>query len=197
VSIFEDHRADPHVPGTWTPNAAQDGGPDGEGGAGASVDFFVTLSASLGTLADEMRADRERRASFRPPSDEQIFASGTFPSSGNLILDLGSVPLGRVWQVRRIIVGGATVTTTAAGNAFVFAQGAPPTDLNLTNCVDIFLGSLQALPQGDTFGTHQLFLRNLEHLWVVFTGGTSGQQYTASARVEDWEDSSFQSTFAE
>jgi hypothetical protein len=193
TSIFDSMRADPATPVVLSPLAAADGIPDdGDGGGGLDASFFLSLGASLGTLTEGLQADRDRRDSMRPPGNEQLFKSGTVPSSGLLLLDLGSVPQGRVWQVRRLVVGGVKVTTTAAGAAYAFAQGAPP-DLGLTDCVDIFL----TLPMGNTYGTHQLFLLASEHLWVAFSGASSGQQYAASARVEDWDDAAFRSTFAE
>lgn len=186
------------VPVALTPLAVADGGDDSDGddgsGPGVNLDFFVQLGASIGSLADSINADRaDRKSRQKAPGNEQIFKSGVVPASGVLHLDLGSVPLGHVWQVRRVIAGGATVTTAATGAAYLFAQGARPLDLNLTNCVDIFA----TLPRGDTFGTHQLYLLGSEHLWVVFVGATPNQQYTCSARVEDWDEDSYNSTFVE
>jgi hypothetical protein len=192
TSIFDSMRADPATPVVLSPLAAADGTPDDGGGGGLDASFFLSLGASLGTLTEGLQADRDRRDSVRPPGNEQLFKAGTASAAGTLTLDLGSVPQGRVWQVRRLVVGGVKVTTSAGGAAYAFAQGAPP-DLGITDCVDIF----GPLPQGNTYGTHQLFLLPGEHLWVVFSGASSGQQYAASARVEDWDDASFRTTFAE
>jgi hypothetical protein len=197
TSVFGDAgRTDPVAPVALTPRAAADG--DADDGSGPSVDasFFLSLGASLGTMADAMQADRNRRDSFEPPTDEQIFAQGTVPASGILVMDLGSVPLGRVWQVRRLVSGGPQATDTPTGSAFVFRQGAPPSDLNTSNVVDSFPSFTNGC-QGNTYGTHQLFLRGGEHLFVVTSGATEGDRWVASGQVEDWEDSSFQSTFAE
>jgi hypothetical protein len=186
TSVFDDmQRTDPAAPLALSPQAAQEGGPDS--GGGLNVDFFVRLGATLGTLADTLQSDRDKRQVQTPPSETTLFASGVFPSTGPLVLDLGAVPLGRVWQVRLIIVGGVTVTTTAVGQAYVFRQGAPPSDLNLANCVWIF----NTMPQGATFGTHQLFAVSREHLYVAFAAGTSGQQYATAMRVEEWDAGSF------
>lgn len=189
-AFTDSQRHDPAGPVTLSPRAADKGGPD-SGGGGIGVDFFLQLGATLGSLAESMQAERDHREENKPPSNEVVFAAGVFPATGNLILDLGSVPLGRVWQVRRLIVGGVTVTTAAAGQAYAFAQGAAPSDLNLTNCVDIFA----TLPRGNTYGTHQLFLVATEHLFVVVTGGTAGQQYAAASRIEDWHFGSFSSSY--
>ncbi len=196
MSIFETMRADPVVPVTLSPLAAADGSispDDGSTPVGIDLSFFVSLGASLGSLVDTMRADQDRRTSMMPPSNEQLFSSAVATSSGIVTLDLGSVPQGRVWQIRRLVVGGITVGTAADGKAYAFAQGAPPSDQALTDCVGIYA----ALPTLEKFGTHQLFLQAPEHLWVVFTGASNGQQYAASARVEDWDDAAFRSTFAE
>jgi hypothetical protein len=190
-AFTDQHRHDPASPVAMSPRAAI-GGPDSEG-AGAGVDFWLHLGASLGALADAMQSERAERETMLPPSNEVIFAAGTFPATGNLILDLGAVPLGRVWQVRRIIVGGVNVVTPAVGSAYMFAQGARPVDLNITNCVDIFA----TLPRGNTYGTHQLFLVAQEHLFAVVSGGTPGQQYGAASRVEDWHFGAFSSSFSE
>lgn len=193
TSVFDTMRSDPHAPVALTPQAAADGDPaTPESGGGPSLDLFLSVGASIGSLADEMRADRDRRNAMSPPSNEQLFKAGVAATGKNLILDLGSVPLGRVWQIRRLIVGGVDVTTTAAGAAYAFKQGAPPSDLNLTNCVGIYA----TVPAIEKFGTHQLFLLANAHLYVVVVGGTNLQQYAAAADVEDWEDTAFQSTFS-
>lgn len=184
-------RMDPVAP---LPRAAA---PGSEGSAGGlDLSFFVTLGATLGTLADGLAADRDRRAAMEMPGDEPLFAQGTVPVSGILIMDLGSVPLGRVWQVRRIVIGGPQANDALTGVAFAFRQGAPPADLNTSNVVDSWT-SFATGAQGSTYGTHQLFLRASEHLFVVTSGATSGVRWVASAQVEDWAEATFQSTFAE
>jgi hypothetical protein len=198
TSVFDQMRENPSVPVTMTPRAAQDGIDDdgSDDGAGLGASFFLSLGASLGTLTDTLQADQRRRASMEPPGDEQLNAGGTVPSNGILVMDLGSCPLGRVWQVRRIVCGGAQANLTPAGSAFVFRQGAPPSDLNTTNMVDSF-PSFSTGAQGSTYGTHQLFLRGGEHLFVVTSGAGSGVRWVCSAQIEDWADASFQSTFSE
>lgn len=198
TSVFEATgpagRADPSVPVAQSPRAAQDGIPDNGNGPGVDFSIFLALGAELGTLVDGMQADRDRRDRQEPPGNQPLSASGVAPASGVVTLDLGgAVPVGRVWQIRRLVVGGVTVTTTAAGAAYAFAQGAPPADLALPDCVDLFA----TLPAVNKYGTHQLFLLPGDHLWVVFVGATEGQQYAASARVEDWDEHNFLSTFTE
>lgn len=199
TSVFDDTaangtgRADPSMPVTLTPRAAADGDTAEQPGGGLDLSVFFSIDAQLGSLAAGLASDRQRRDSMEPPSNPPLFRAGVVPASGLLTLDLGSVPQGFVWQVRRIIVGGVKVTTTAAGKAYAFASGGAPADLALTDCVDIFA----ALPALNKYGTHQLFLLAGEHLFVAFVGATPTQQYVASARVEQWDDAIFRSTFAE
>lgn len=176
--------------------ATAGGAPDGGPGGGLDLSVFVSLGAQLGTLTDGLAADRERRNSMESPGDEPLFGQGTVPDSGILVMDLGSVPLGRVWQVRRIVIGGPQVTNTPTGSAFAFRQGAPPSDLNTSNMIDSW-PSFSTGAQGSTYGTHQLFLTPSEHLFVVATGATPGAKWVASAQVEDWSEATFRSTFAE
>lgn len=192
MSIWGDVRDEPKAPVALSPQAASEGAADSSGGPGLGVDFFLSLGASLGSLAESLQADRDRREDNRP-ADRSLYVAGTASAAGLVQLDLGSVPQGRVWQVRRLVVGGVAVTTSAGGQAYAFARGAPPTDLALSDVVDIF----STLPQGNTYGTHQLFLVPSEHLWVVFSGATSGQQYAAAARVEDYDADAFDATYSE
>jgi hypothetical protein len=196
TSVFDEMRADPAAPVALTPQAAQDGDPASGDGSGFDFTIFVNLGAQLGSLAAGMKADRDRRAAMVPPSNEQLQANGVVPASGILFLDLGSVPQGRVWQVRRIVIGGPKATDTPAGSAFLYKQGAAPVDFNTPGIVDSF-PSFSTGAQGNTYGTHQLFGLPGVHLWVAITGATQHQQFTAAADVEDWDEESFESTFAE
>lgn len=195
-NIFDAGRADPMVPVVLTPLAAQDGiedDLDGDG-PGLGLDFFISLGAKIGSLADAIDSDRtDRQSRQQAPGDAQLNGAAVATSAGLVLIDLGSVPQGRVWDVRRLVVGGATVTTAAVGVGYVFAQGAPPNDKAITGCVDIF----SSLPMGNTYGTHQLFLLRGEHLWILISGATPGQQYGASCRIEDWAETTYYSTYAE
>lgn len=166
--------------------------------SGLDLSFFVSLGASLGSLADSMKRtqDRRDRRAGLAPQDHQVSRDKTLPSTGKGLIDLGSVPVGRVWQIRRIVIGGVTATADPAGKAFVIAQGAPPsTTAPLTdNVVDSF-PSFKTGCQGATYGTHQLFLTSPEHLWVVILGGATGVQWTASARIEDYDAETYYSTY--
>jgi hypothetical protein len=162
-------------------------GPPDATGAGFDLSFFATISAHLGSLADSWKREQDRRDLMArcAPQDYQNTVSGTYTKSP-LCLDLGSVPEGRVWQVRRIVVGGPGATTAPTGKVFLYAQGAKPTTLVTSNVVDSW-PSFTNGAQGSTYGTHQLFLVAPQHLWVAVATGTTGEQWVASVVVEDYD----------
>jgi hypothetical protein len=188
-TVWEDtyqppERGDPAAPVRHA--APGSGRPDGEG-AGLDLSFFAQIAVSLGSLADSFKREQDRRDKMgQAPQDHAPVAQGTVGASGFLVLDLGSVPEGRVWQVRRVVIGEATATSAPSGAAFLVAQGTPPTSgaVPTISVVDSWPTFTKGAA-GSTYGTHQLFLVAPEHLWVVVTGATTGAQWVASARIED------------
>lgn len=165
------------------------------GSPGPSLDLgvFANLAIQLGGLCsrmDRQQADFERRAASIP-GDYQNSTQGTFPSSGTLALDLGAPAKGQFWNVRRIVIGGADITTQPAGVGWVFVQGSPPnqsgSNPTVAQAADFTSGTL---PQRAFYGTHQLVVGDSEHLWVVIAGGTAGTQYVASVKAETYLHSS-------
>lgn len=156
-------------------------------GAGLNFGVFAELAVRLGSLASKMDAsmrewDRHTRSQ---PGDHQTARAGAYPSSGNLLLDLGHPDEGLYWQVRRLVVGGSDITTQPNGTAWVVVQGSPPnaagSNVNLAQVADF---TTEQFPQRAFYGTHQLVVDATEHLYVVITGGSSGTVYVASAKYE-------------
>ncbi len=157
------------------------------GGAGIGLEVFADLAVQLGGMCAQLkrRNDALARQLAALPADYQNAAGGPFPVSGTLALNLGSPDLGTEWEVRRIIIGGADITTTPIGVGWVFVQGSPP-NMNGVNpstaqAADVTAG---ALPQRAFYGTHELVVDATEYLWVVIVGGTPGTQYVASVKAE-------------
>lgn len=162
--------------------------------AAAEVDLgplaiFFDIAAGIKKLGDEAEAERRRKESLIP-GETQAVDQGLYPSAGNLVLDLGSAPPGRVWQVRRLTIGGVLATSTPTGSAFAYVRGQPPSDLSTIGVVDSW-PSFSNGAQGSTYGTHQLWIPAAAHLFIVITGGTPGQQWVAEAQIEDIKASGF------
>lgn len=168
-------------------------------GAGATglVGIFDKLLEYLGELGNTNKhldriAKREAQRYAGLPLDQSHAQVFNVPvGGGNVIASLGKPEQGRVWQVRRLIAGGLTATTAAAGTLYFFRQGAPPTDLNMPNLVDFAGPPGSAMPVVAFYSTHQFIVRPNEHVWGVLVGGTANQQYVAAIQVEDWDESAF------
>ena len=75
--------------------------------------IFLRIAAGIEKLSEQAETERRRKESLIP-GDETMVGQGLFPSSGNLVLDLGSAPIGRVFQVRRIVIGGSLAPCVSA-----------------------------------------------------------------------------------
>lgn len=113
---------------------------------------------------------------------------GTANSSGSAFaLDLGGPTYGRLWEVRRLVVGGATWGTTAAGTAQVVVLPTSPettTDPAMTDVVD----EAASLPSRAFYSSGQLVVRSPQRLWVVILSPTASQSYAAGGEGFDVPD---------
>jgi hypothetical protein len=198
VTVWHDLQEDPGRGGAVLPVREGAAGPPDATGAGFDLSFFATLSGHLGSLADSFKREQDRRdvQAACAPQDYQYSVSATMGSTGILYLDLGAVPQGRVWQVRRLVLGGPAANDAPTGKALIFAQGSKPVALTTSNLVDSF-PSFAAGAQGSTYGTHQLFLVSPLHLWAVIVTGATGTQWTASVTVEDFDADTYYQAAAE
>lgn len=144
------------------------------------------LCASMERLEAVLTADAVARSNNRP-RPMPFRQSAVADASGTALIVFEACPVGRLWEVRRLGVGGVTPTTTAQGvaNAFNVAGffPAPDTALPTTQWVDTF----PSLPALHTYAGegHIIVIAPREQLVVQVTGGTSGQQYVANVQIDD------------
>lgn len=106
-------------------------------------------------------------------------AVGTANSSGDALLTFDAVSQGERWDLYRLVVGGVTWATTAAGSAVVYrTTSTATTSPSLTAVID----NAATLPNIAFYLDNQAPLQSGEKLVVYVSGGTSGQQYIASAQ---------------
>lgn len=110
--------------------------------------------------------------------------------TANFSMLLGTPSMGRVRSLRRLVVGGTNITTSAAGTAYVIVSPTDPitTSVDITSMVD---KTNNAFPQVAFYGTSEILLRNPDRLWVVINGGTANQQYTAAAFWQSYQDGAY------
>ena len=149
-------------------------------------------------IGDQLTASLEqqkrlwRKLNADTPIMHRPAVSGVCPTpTASFVLDLGTPSHGTFWEVRKVVIGGSDVTTTAAGSAGLYLSGAPSVNgAGLSNVEDY----AAALPNVGYYGTGALYVKPNEHLFVVIYGGTAGQTYIANAFcrvyqdtvIEDW-----------
>ena len=164
------------------------------------VDVDASVWLQLGAQLESVETQLRKRNDARDyqlaniPQDAEALGAGVVPASGPLFIDLGHPDQGRYWQVRHVAVAGVPITATAAGVAYIYKRGAPPSDLGVTGWIDY---TSLPLPQPAFYSTHQFVVNPSEHVWVVIVGGTVGQQYAAHAIVEDWAGTAFGAALVE
>jgi hypothetical protein len=146
---------------------------------------FLDFGVKLDSIADQLKKLREDEAAYQYGTlDHTVAATGEMPATGSLFLDLGGPAPFRMWQLRRLVVGGITYALAAAGSAIVHVSPSVPNPSSLLTVVD----QAASLPLPALYSTHQIVLHAGERLYVEIAGGTSGQTYAAAGSVEDSAD---------
>lgn len=161
-----------------------------------SGDLSVQLGRVASRLEDdaaERRQEREK-ARARVPAVVRIQNSGIIPTpTAPFGINIGGPDAGFEWVVRRIVVGGLTWTTTAAGTAEVYVTGlgaqwgtsggGSGTVAGVRALADL-VDQAASLPNKGYYGRDELVVKENESLVVVIQGGTAAQQYVATAGIQ-------------
>lgn len=160
------------------------------------VEPQVVLPASLTTrldrLADIMTAWQAAlvASSVRPKYVPNLPCQTVVAdANGFALLVWPTIPAGREWHIRQVVVGGLNMTTTAAGKATLFSDSNQnPIDMAvpLYNVRDSTIASASSLPNISFYDHGEFVIKGGEALQCQITSGTSGQQYCAATSFEDW-----------
>ena len=146
----------------------------GEASFGALLDIKASID-TLGDLTRELLRQQEAYEEYGPVQ-LSLRAAGVSPAAKDLVLNLGGPSYGRLWEVRRLVVGGANWAAVVGGRAdIIIAANAP---LNtppraLSDVVDV----AKSLPSVAFYSSGQLVLRNPQQLYVVIATPTATTQY--------------------
>lgn len=160
------------------------------------IEIMAGLKAELSTMNKQNKeAWRQRElARTRVPMSVRQFASAAIPSpTVRTGISFGGPDPGFYWLLRRLIVGGVTWKTTAAGTAEVYvtalaagqgqaAVGPIINGLALSDMVD----QAATLPAKAFYSNQQVIIQEQENLVVVIDTGTANQQYVVTAQFEIW-----------
>jgi hypothetical protein len=162
------------------------------------VEIMAGLKAELSTLNRHHAQDAERRKRelqrTRVPVQVRMVASATIPTpTARTGINLGGPDAGFFWLLRRLIIGGVTWKTAAAGTAEIYvtaltagqgsaATGPVVSGLALSDMAD----QSASLPSKAFYSNQQVIVQAQENLVVVIDTGTVGQVYVATAQFEVW-----------
>lgn len=162
-------------------------------GPGLFADLAAKLDLHIGSVSKMTKAIT---AGQRRPPAQPVFgrtvASGLAPATGPLILrfPLAGPDQGHFWYVRNLVIGGLTEATVAAGTAGIYVSASSLT--SQPSLAAIGLADLRdrasSFPAVAFYGRGELPLRLNEELFIIVSGGTSGQQYVAGLQFEDFEE---------
>lgn len=146
------------------------------------------IHAGIDHLANSEKIKQAKRDRLAASVSNYSYGqTGKYASGSNLVLDLGAPALGTWWQIRRVVIGAPTITSSRTGTAYLYISGNPPADAGISNVADFY----SALPSFKTYGTHQQVATGTEHVWVVIVGGTNAALYSAEIKVEAFDESMY------
>jgi len=162
---------------------------------GSLLSVLGKVSVSIDTLSSRLHKQQQMQAlaeRAEQPRYITFHSSVIIPASGLICIsfDQRGPDQGHYWQVKKIVIGGLTTTTVAAGRADMFVSAADMR--NVTTLAQIGIADWEdqaaALPFINHYGDDEFVMRHNEELYVVLSGCTAGQQYVVRGRAVDYEE---------
>lgn len=167
------------------------------------LDLFGKLHAGINELNAHMREQSSLLQRLSDASRDAIIrGSGVCPNptaTFSFALDKSNVgQLGRIQQIRRIVVGAplATATSPTATACIIMQAGSDPLTTSVDTGSVIDFKANPTFPLVGFYSVGQALIHNNEDLWVVITGAVANQQFVANAQIEDYPDGGYLSVRA-
>jgi hypothetical protein len=151
--------------------------------AGAEGDIDLLSGPEYREGVNRLIAGRQDRSLRRP-----AMQSGTMPSSGGLLLDLGGPPSGTLWVPLVITVTGGDDHTTVANSSVALYMGGEATLNPMPLLSNLLIPATTAtiLPYWQQLGGKDaLYLNQGDNLFCIVYGAASGTNITAVARIRE------------
>lgn len=165
---------------------------EAEGGGGVELGAFslktlVGIAASLDGIQQQLSRLRRYEEAYQFGAVEIALRGAGQSSSGGatLAIDLGGPSYGRLWQIRRVAIGGALWTSTVAGSALIVVSPNQVTAPPMSDVAD----QAATLPNVGFYSTGQLIVRHPNHLFVVILTPTVSTVYGVGGAATDLPDS--------
>lgn len=149
----------------------------------------IALGATLDIASSEELDDAKSEilGEFRKPLPKPNFGvrteAGLMPASGALVLDLGSPPAGRLWNILAITTYGDDDATTVA-NARVALYTGNPDNVGLA---DLLVPAL-VVPTYADFAHGVLWCYSSENLVCRVTSAAANVQVGVNIQVAEWKE---------
>lgn len=155
------------------------------GGFNVDLEVMAELSASIHEMKTLLKAIKHKEGGWEETQVIPHLFRGVnvCPSpTASFTIDCGGPVTGYEWEVRRLIVGGVTWGTSAAGSANVFQSpgmtGFPNTSVQ--EAIWQQVDHAGSLPATAFYSSGQIVLTRQDKLFVEILSGTASQQYAAS-----------------
>lgn len=168
------------------------------------IDFSAEIHATLGRLEQETKGMRKALQDWRmlqeTPRFVQIHGVVQLDANGFAVLrfDNDGPDQGRMWYLRKLVIGGVTVSTTVTGRADIFVSTMDYrryTTLAQFGTQD-WRDQATSLPLVGTFAAGEIPLQYMEQLYVVISGGTATQEIHCTGTVEDFQMGAYKSDWS-
>jgi hypothetical protein len=151
------------------------------------IEIMAGVRAELSTL--NRNNEEWRRREFlraRVPSFVRQVQNVTIPAGGPRVgMGLTGPRPGYYMKLRRLIIGGLTWKTTAAGTAECYITPLSSGSIGALGLSEMF-DQAPTLPDKAYYSDDQVWVHPGEHIQIVIDSGTAAQQYVASGLFEVW-----------
>ena len=144
------------------------------------------LRTSLETLNKHLRNIAKLEQAYEFGAQQvPLRTSSVSGTSGSLVFDLGGPTRGRLWELKRLVVGGAEWTSTVNGTMLIVVS---PSAGQLTPALPDIVDQANSLPIVATYGTRQVVVKHPNHLFAIVLTPSASTTYAVGGEATDFPD---------
>ena len=150
------------------------------------LNALVDLHAGINTLNKHLRNIAKLEQAYEFGAQQvPLRTSSVSPASGSLVFDLGGPTRGRLWELKRLVVGGAAWTSTVNGTMLIVVS---PSAGQLTPALPDIVDQANSLPIVATYGTRQVVVKHPNHLFAIVLTPSASTTYAVGGEATDFPD---------
>ena len=150
------------------------------------LNALVDLHAGINTLNKHLRNIAKLEQAYEFGAQQvPLRTSSVSGTSGSLVFDLGGPTRGRLWELKRLVVGGAAWTSAVNGTMLIVVS---PSAGQLTPALPDIVDQANSLPIVATYGTRQVVVKHPNHLFAIVLTPSSSTTYAVGGEATDFPD---------